>query len=731
MKKLLVFLLALTVILPAMGQEDSLRRALAANERGGFLMEEGRFGDASAAYRQALDLYPAGDGLGRTIILHNLIDALVCRGSFAEAIGLMDKIDLSSLAGDMGAEMRNLKANLLSTTGRKSEAYGIWEALLLESQDSPYFTLYALNAVMTAIELGEIAWSRATLFDVLNLADNPRDSLDAYRLMALATLEAGKPRLAMKDLDKAWAVAGRSFPDDSYESLMLKNTTARIREKEERFAEAADLYCEVAEGLTGLIGKEHPAVFSALYGRARCLLGDGQYAMAVQCYLQYAGMKRAYLSREITRLKPDDLRAFWVNNREGIVDAPLFAAVADEAAVGEIFNMVLLSKSFTFDCLREVNVSPSWKEIADRMPRNSVAVEYTEYTGLDGIQRTCAFVYRRDSASPQFVPLPATGGLVYSVLDDSGEGGRKLYDAVWAPLEQWIRPVDTVYFSPSASLSRLPLEYALDGTGTIAASHFSALVRTITTRDIPTVAAPRKIERAILFGNMDYERSDRGYYVDFPFLKWSAPELEALQKAVSDMPSAVYSGADASEQSFRSEDYSDGRNEVLYLSTHGLYASPAEAIRMAYYSNRYSERELEDNPLLRSVMVFSGASDVWGSESVPPSSEDETLTAQEISEMDLSGVSLAVLAACQTGQSDSDPEMFGFPRAFKLAGAGPTIVSLWKVNDEATCLLMVSLMNHISAGYSPEESLRLAVEDLRGNPEFREPFFWAPFVMVH
>jgi CHAT domain-containing protein len=79
--------------------------------------------------------------------------------------------------------------------------------------------------------------------------------------------------------------------------------------------------------------------------------------------------------------------------------------------------------------------------------------------------------------------------------------------------------------------------------------------------------------------------------------------------------------------------------------------------------------------------------------------------------MDLSGVELAVLSACETGlgQSAGGEGLLGLQRSFHSAGARSTVASLWKVDDKATQVLMTEFYQNLwGKKLSKLESLRQA-----------------------
>ncbi|MBI1796973.1 MAG: CHAT domain-containing protein [Candidatus Eisenbacteria bacterium] len=95
--------------------------------------------------------------------------------------------------------------------------------------------------------------------------------------------------------------------------------------------------------------------------------------------------------------------------------------------------------------------------------------------------------------------------------------------------------------------------------------------------------------------------------------------------------------------------------------------------------------------------------------------------------------SLVTLSACETGlgRLEDGEGVIGLTRAFLAAGSRSVMVSLWKVNDRSTALLMERFYRGLLAGGAPgATALAEAKRALLANAETRSPFYWAPFVIV-
>jgi len=92
---------------------------------------------------------------------------------------------------------------------------------------------------------------------------------------------------------------------------------------------------------------------------------------------------------------------------------------------------------------------------------------------------------------------------------------------------------------------------------------------------------------------------------------------------------------------------------------------------------------------------------------------------------------LIVLSGCETalGPTVRGEGVTGLPYALLVAGNRRTLLSLWKVDDQATAKLIPAVFEHLQAGRSPASALRLAKRSLLRNPKYRAPEYWAPFVL--
>lgn len=107
------------------------------------------------------------------------------------------------------------------------------------------------------------------------------------------------------------------------------------------------------------------------------------------------------------------------------------------------------------------------------------------------------------------------------------------------------------------------------------------------------------------------------------------------------------------------------------------------------------------------------------------------MSLHDIYNMDLSA-ELTVLSACQTalGKDIRGEGFVGLTHSFISAGSRSVVSSLWKVDDRATAALMADLyQSMLQKGMSPAAALRAAKLKVMQDQRWRNPYYWAGFVV--
>ncbi|MCS7028490.1 MAG: CHAT domain-containing protein [Bacteroidia bacterium] len=195
-------------------------------------------------------------------------------------------------------------------------------------------------------------------------------------------------------------------------------------------------------------------------------------------------------------------------------------------------------------------------------------------------------------------------------------------------------------------------------------------------------------------------------------LPGSEQEVLSIAKIIPN--STVIIGAQATESKIK-EIVKDAH--ILHVATHG-----------------YFEMQKNDNPMfsmLNAGILLAGVVDYGKRTDLNISTEEDgKLTAFEIMNMELNHVELFTLSACETGVSIfNENGIYGLQRALKIAGAASIITSLWKVDDQATQLLMFKFyMNWQQKKMNKSSAFIKAQYEVR--KQYPEPYYWGPFVMI-
>lgn len=411
----------------------------------------------------------------------------------------------------------------------------------------------------------------------------------------------------------------------------------------------------------------------------------------------------------------------------------------------------LVSKSGSYgDYTANLNVPAS--AVRSALQPNEAAVEFVAF-GAKNRPNYYAFVMTGEDSVPKFIEVAST-----SALNNVRSNRTELSRLVWENVAQQLPDgINTLYFAPDGDLYSLPIEYLPDfaSPSSLLSSRWS-MHRLSSTRQLARRGQEAQLSAACVVGGIDYnpDGTPSGYDLPQTLVEVNGihgrlqPKVPALQ---------LLTGKAGSERAIRG--LSGKRTSLLHIATHGFCISEEDADYQAcdlFLSNAPGAGHAEDNMLRRSGLMLYGAAPTLLGRGTSDSSNDGVLTAMEIARLDLRGLDLAVLSACQTALGDVTGEgVFGLQRGFKKAGAKSLLMSLWKVDDYATCLLMDRFYANLVDGMSKHNALAEAQEYLRNykaeaqdwsddemfDPDFedeqpqdeypyRNPQFWSAFVLL-
>jgi CHAT domain-containing protein/tetratricopeptide (TPR) repeat protein len=212
-------------------------------------------------------------------------------------------------------------------------------------------------------------------------------------------------------------------------------------------------------------------------------------------------------------------------------------------------------------------------------------------------------------------------------------------------------------------------------------------------------------------------------------------------------PAVRLTRAAATEAAFKRE---APRYRMLHVATHAFFVAGSCAIASpgqrgigglvvesapgadAGSPAQISEGDTPASALQLAGLVLAGANHLGDA---PADGEDGVLSVEEAAVLDLRGVEWAVFSACNTGvgATRAGEGVFGFRRAFQVAGARTLILSLWPVEDAATRRWMRALYEaRLEGGLSTAEAVRAAslriLQERRHDGDSTHPFYWAGFL---
>ena len=393
------------------------------------------------------------------------------------------------------------------------------------------------------------------------------------------------------------------------------------------------------------------------------------------------------------------------------------------------------------------NLAINWQEVQKELDATDIAVEFLAFpTGKDSVMYA-ALALKQGAELPEMVPLFEEEQLK-QIVPSNLYSTTDLYKLVWQPMEEKLKGVKNIYFAPSGELYNIAIESLPDTDSTLVSDRFN-LYRLSSTRQLALVGENHEGNGARIYGglkydtgvsqlvkdNLKYKRDESlvstrsfedSFIADSLHLRSGAEELpgtkieaENIKRSLdrAHVKNELYTDTIGTEASFKA--MSGKRIKTLHIATHGFYWTEREAqqlkkLNFLQLDDNNRSPYVEDKALTRSGLLMSGANNALMGIEMPEEIDNGILTAKEIAGLDLRGLDLVVLSACQTGLGEITGDgVFGLQRGFKKAGAQSLLISLWKVDDQATQMLMTQFYANLIKGQSKYEALREAQRYVR------------------
>lgn len=401
----------------------------------------------------------------------------------------------------------------------------------------------------------------------------------------------------------------------------------------------------------------------------------------------------------------------------------------------------------------ETYLDINYEKVRNCLADNEVVIDFSDYQTEDSVRQYVAYIYDKSKRHPLLVKCfdqqqldSLLDGMQNFTLYNYEQLQDGAFNLIWKSIGANITEGSTVYYIPSGIMHSIALEALPLSDGTTLGQHYE-FVRLTSAREIVKAHHYSKSNRtATLYGGLQYslapqkmeeeskayEKTDLAALVrseygksGFKDLRNTKDEVKKIEKTLEDNGFAVkvYSGSKGNAESFVA--LSGKSSSIVHIATHGFYYTPDEAKGNDYLSGYTDAMSL-------SGLVFAGGNAAWLGKKNSDGVLGGVLTAKDIANLDFKGTELMVLSACKTGQGKVTAEgVFGLQRAFKKAGVGTIIMSLWNVDDKVTSEFMTTFYERLADknnAWNKRKAFEQAKEIIR--KKYSDPFLWAAFVML-
>ncbi len=302
---------------------------------------------------------------------------------------------------------------------------------------------------------------------------------------------------------------------------------------------------------------------------------------------------------------------------------------------------------------------------------------------------------------------------------------NEAYAPTWKLLDEKLIGIKRIYLSLDGLYHQLSMNALKDASGKYLMDKYN-IQFVGNTKDLISLkqnsALHKKPGSAFLIGNPTYGKNDV-----IAQLPGTEAEVNNIKKILttSGVQNSVLIGAGATETAVKNVK----SPSILHIATHGYFLEDLSEVETEKVLG-VDVNVAKQNPLLRSGVLLANCENVFDETYRATSADNGILTAFEALSLNLDKTDLVVLSACETGLGSvkQGEGVFGLQRSFLIAGAKSIIMSLWSVSDEATMELMTLFYSNYSKSGNKQQAFADAQKQLK--VKYKEPFFWAAFVML-